>query len=500
MINDYSFYWFDYETFGTHPAWDRPCQFAGIRTDMNLEQIGEPLKIYCQQSMDYLPHPMACQVTGLSPQQVNERGISENLFIRNILAELGKPGTCSVGYNSIRFDDEFTRFTAFRNFHDPYEHEYKDQNSRWDLLDVVRLTRALRPEGINWPENQDGTPSNKLEHLRAANSIDHGDAHDALSDVRATIGLARLIRQKQPRLFKHAFENRSKHAVNSKLFTGANEPLTCLQISSMIPSLRANLAVILPLTPLKKNPNSVIVLDLHTDPRPLLTMDATEIANLVFGKDPHGNQPPLSRQCNDGKSETSYRPGLRTVQINKCPVIVAVNALLDEDAARLDIDKEEIREHERIARENLLTPERLAIIEQAMSREWPMEEMDAEGALYSGGFISTDDKQRARTLRASVPPDIFSIAKSFEDKRLRELAARYAARNFPDFLSSDQRINWQEHCRDRLSNEAAPWLSAKKFDIQMSKMNWTEENRWLAQELEAYARAVKQHAGLFADS
>ena len=478
-----SFYWFDYETFGTHPAWDRPCQFAGIRTDIQLQEIGEPLKIYCQQSTDYLPHPMACKVTGLSPQQVNEHGMPENHFIGKILQEIGKPGTCSVGYNSIRFDDEFTRFTAFRNFYDPYEHEYKDDNSRWDLLDVVRLTRALRPDGINWPENDDGTPSNRLEHLSTANAIEHGDAHDALSDVRATIGLARLIREKQPRLFKYALDNRNKFAVRNTLFNKANEPRVCLQVSSIIPSVRANLAAILPLTTLKKYPNSVIVLDLHTNPAPLLEMDATEIASSVF-------------RSHSKDEKAAYRPGLRIVQLNKCPVIVKINALLDEDARRLGIDKKEIQEHARIARENLLTRERLDTIVQAMSRAWPDEANDAEGTLYSGGFMSAGDKERAIKLRSSVPSEISGIGESFEDKRLRELAVRYYARNYPDELSSEQRTAWQEYCRVRLSNEAAPWLSAEKFEQQMAEIEWSEKDRRLESELRAYAERVMEHAGL----
>ncbi len=189
-----SFYWHDYETWGADPSRDRPSQFAGIRTDAELNVIGDPLMIYCRPTMECLPQPMACAVTGITPQKALDEGLDERAFMAAIHRELAAPGTCGVGYNSIRFDDEVTRYGLYRNFYDPYAREWKDGNSRWDLIDVVRLCCALRPDGIEWPLREDGTPSFKLEVLTAANGIGHEAAHDALSDVHATISLARLIR------------------------------------------------------------------------------------------------------------------------------------------------------------------------------------------------------------------------------------------------------------------------------------------------------------------
>ena len=478
MVN--SLYWFDYETFGTHPAWDRPCQFAGIRTDMELNEIGDPLEILCRQTMDYLPHPAACRVTGLSPQKVNADGVNEKLFIQRILEQIGKPGTCSLGYNSIGFDDEFTRYTLFRNFHDAYEHEYKDDNSRWDLLDVVRLTRALRPKGIVWPVNDEGKPSNRLEHLSAANGIEHGHAHDALSDVRATIGMAKLIRDRQPRLFGFAFDNRGKQAVSRLLNTA--QPGICLLVSGMIPATRSHLAAILPLTMHAENRNSVIVLDLHHDPTPMLTMDADEIAERVF------------RKNNDktGRSVPSDRLGLRTVQINKCPVIAPFKTLRPQDAERLNMDLTAINEHARIAR-GLLQSDKLAEIRAALLREWPDENRDVEGTLYSGPFLSQEDKQRAARLREAEPGMITDISAHFDDRRLPELAWRYLARNFPKSLNEEQQDRWREHCHERLTDDAAPWLSFKQFDAALKSMQWGAGELKLAKDLSAYADMLRQY-------
>ncbi len=102
-------YWHDYETFGTDPRRDRAAQFAGVRTDYDLNVIGEPLVIYCRPAADYLPQPDACVVTGITPQEAEQKDICEAGFIDLIHRQLARPQTCTVGYNNIRFDDEVTR-------------------------------------------------------------------------------------------------------------------------------------------------------------------------------------------------------------------------------------------------------------------------------------------------------------------------------------------------------------------------------------------------------
>jgi exodeoxyribonuclease-1 len=176
-VSGTSFYWHDYETFGADPSRDRPVQFAGLRTDAELNVVGESLVIYSRPADDYLPHPQACLVTGISPQLALQQGVPEAEFIRQIHEELALPGTCGVGYNSLRFDDEVTRYTLYRNFYDPYAREWQNGNSRWDIIDMVRATCALRPEGIEWPLREDGLPSFRLEDLtQPGQTIGPGDA------------------------------------------------------------------------------------------------------------------------------------------------------------------------------------------------------------------------------------------------------------------------------------------------------------------------------------
>jgi exodeoxyribonuclease-1 len=267
-----TFYWHDYETFGVDPSRDRPVQFAGIRTDAELNIIGEPLMLFARPSRDVLPQPQACLVTGITPQQALAQGVPEAEFIARIHEQLSQPGTCGVGYNSIRFDDEVTRYALYRNFYDAYAREYQNGNSRWDIIDMVRLTHALRPEGIEWPRGEDGAVSFRLELLTAANGIGHAAAHDALSDVEATIALARLIRDKQPRLFDYALKMRSKQAVLAELDMAAMKPV--LHVSGMFGAARNNIGLVVPISRHPRNKNEIICYDLAIDPAPLAELDA----------------------------------------------------------------------------------------------------------------------------------------------------------------------------------------------------------------------------------
>ncbi len=122
----FTFFWHDYETFGRDPRRDWPAQFAGLRTDAELNPVGAPVTIYCRPPTDRLPDPQACLLTGITPQRCAAEGLAEHEFAAQVLAALGAPGTVGVGYNTIRFDDEFTRFLFWRNLIDPYAREWRD--------------------------------------------------------------------------------------------------------------------------------------------------------------------------------------------------------------------------------------------------------------------------------------------------------------------------------------------------------------------------------------
>ncbi|HBN90102.1 MAG TPA: exodeoxyribonuclease I, partial [Rheinheimera sp.] len=282
MSTQMSYYFHDYETWGADPKRDRPAQFAGIRTDLDLNIIAEPDVWYCQLANDYLPHPQAALITGLTPQLCNKKGLPETDFMQRILSRFSEPNTCVIGYNNLRFDDEVTRHSLFRNLYEPYSREWQHGNSRWDVIDMVRACYALRPEGINWPLREDGSPSFKLEELTKANGLAHEQAHDALSDVHATIAIARLIKQQQPKLFAYLFELRQKNKAAELIDVAGMTPL--VHVSSKFPASSGCVSWIVPLAFHPTNKNAVICYNLQASPEPLLHDDITALKEKLYTK------------------------------------------------------------------------------------------------------------------------------------------------------------------------------------------------------------------------
>ncbi len=428
-----TFYWHDYETWGTDPRRDRASQFAGIRTDTELNVIGKPLEIYCQPADDMLPQPEACLVTGITPQQAKRDGVVEAEFFALIHQELAQPGTCGVGYNTIRFDDEFTRYGFYRNFIDPYAREWQNGNSRWDIIDMVRLTRALRPEGIEWPEHEPGVPSFKLEHLTHANGIAHEDAHDALSDVHATIAIARLIREHQPRLFDYVLQLRDKRKAGEVLNLRHMKPV--LHVSSMYPSERGCIAMVVPVAKHPTNNNGVIVYDLGIDPGPLLELDVGQIRERLFT--PRAELP-----------EGVERIPLKTVHLNKSPVIVPMSTMTDQAAQEWQIDVDKGLRHLEMIRQ---IPGLAAKIQQVHGAQVFEPLTDPDQMLYGGGFFSDADRRRIEAVRSGDPESLGDQHHLFDDSRLEEMLYRYRARNWPQTLNVAERERWDEYRRDRLT-------------------------------------------------
>ncbi len=447
-----SLLWYDYETFGTDPRRDRIAQFAALRTDLDLQPVDEPLSVYCQPTDDYLPHPQSCLITGITPQLAHREGIPEPRFADLVLEQLARPGTCGVGFNSIRFDDEFTRFLLYRNFHDPYEREWRHGNSRWDVIDMLRLAHALRPEGIEWPRHEDGTPSFRLEHLSDANGLEHARAHDALSDVRATVALARLVRERQPRLYDYVFAHRGKREVQALL--DPEQPRPVLHVSSRYPASLGCIAPVLALARHPHNRGEIVVFDLRGDPSPLLEAGAEEIAERVFTP---------REELGDER-----RIGLKTVRLNRAPVVVPAGTLSASAAVAWQIDLAKAREH--AARLRAAQPalgEKLARVFTPRAEDDT--DADPETALYSGGFVDDRDRgQFARVREARDAAAFDAVQQRLHDERLRELVFRRRARHFPATLDDSLRARWEALRAARLTRGAGGARTFEAFDAALA--------------------------------
>ncbi|WP_112993185.1 exodeoxyribonuclease I [Herminiimonas fonticola] len=457
-MSKHTFLWHDYETFGINTRRDRPAQFAAIRTDAELNEIGEPVMLYCKPANDFLPDPQSCLITGITPQVCLERGIPEYQFAAAIETLLSETGTIGVGYNTIRFDDEVTRFMFWRNLIDPYAREWQNSCGRWDILDVVRTAYALRPEGINWPRHPDGRPSFRLEQLTAENGIAHEAAHDALSDVRATIAMARLIRDRQPKLFDFCFALHKKDKVAAEIGLPLRRPF--LHITGMFPAERGCIGIVWPLTVHPTNKNEVIVWDLAADPTELASLDAETIRTRMFTR-------------SDALPEGVSRLPIKSIHLNKSPVVINnLKTLSPEMTAQWGLDVVTALRHAEIAAQ---TPDMSAIWQDVFYR--PQEATpDVDEDLY-GGFVGNNDRRLLQELRALSPEAMAKANPSFSDVRLEEIFWRYRARNFPHTLSAEEIQRWEEHRAARLFDGEGGARSIEQLFSEIDRLSETADER-----------------------
>jgi len=473
-------FWHDYETWGAQPRKDRPCQFAGIRTDEELNIIDDPVMLFCKPTPDYLPHPEACLVTGISPAEALEKGVSEAEFCARIAQEFCQPNTCVSGYNSIRFDDEVTRHMVYRCFYDPYAREWKNGNSRWDIIDLVRTTHALRPEGIQWPQKEDGRPSFRLEELTAANGIEHSGAHDALADVIATIEFAKLIKKAQPRLYDWLYQLRDKKKVQPLLDLRKQDMV--LHVSGMFPATRGCLGVVMPVLAHPGNNNGVIVVDLLQNPESWLDLDVADIRHRLFTR-------------SDELEEGIERIALKTIHVNKCPSVAPLGTLNEEARALYGIDLDACARHRDLILANATLNTKLRAVFAEPEHEITS---DPDHMLYGGGFFSDQDRELMDEIIATPGDALGHLDLPFRDKRLPVMLFRYRGRNFPDSMDDDEKARWQTWCREQLAtNPNGVGLTAGEFFQRLERLNQERpDQQALLDSLRAYGQSLCTSLGL----
>lgn len=425
-------YWYDLETFGLNPQLDRVAQFAGIRTNDSFEIIGEPLVIYNKITQDYVPDPKACLITGITPQKTLEEGIPEREFIAKIDEEFSIPGTCVVGYNNLNFDDEFIRNMYYRNFHDPYRREWMNGNTRWDIIDLVRAAHDLRPDGINWLRNDKNKPLFRLDKLTLANNIEHANAHDALFDVYATIEMAKLIYERQPRLLRYVFTHRTKDSLRQLINLQTREPL--VYTSSVFTSTKGCTSIVAPIAGDPGNSNTLYFFDLKYNPEELLTLSESELRRRMFT--PKKELP---------KDEDLH---IVKIQINKCPVLSPVSTVDDKTAERLGLNLVNCKENsKKLNSDPLLTQRFIKIFSK---KKYTKNDSDPDLQIYSGGFFNDKDKASFEIIKTTPADKLFDLNLVFQDTRIQELFWRYKCRNYPEYMNEFTLRKWKSYCAGRL--------------------------------------------------
>lgn len=472
-----SFYFYDLETSGINPRSSRIMQFAGQRTDMSLKPIAEPDNIIIKLSDEVLPEPEAIMVTGITPQSTQVEGMTEYEFLKYFHAEIATPDTIFVGFNNVRFDDEFIRFTNYRNFYDAYEWSWRDNRSRWDLLDVIRLTRALRPDGIQWPFASDGKPTNRLELITELNGLDHANAHDALSDVNATIAVARLIRNKQPKLFEYLLELRNKNKI--KELVASNQKF--IYCSGKYPSAYEKVTVV---ASLGDNPNKqgIFVYDLRRDPEDIAHLSPAELAVA----------------WRERVEDETMRFPIKTLQFNKCPAVAPLTVLESDPKSqeKIKIDLEQIeKNYQKLIKYpdiNNKLVDAMKILDKQNQASFLPDTLNVDAQLYDG-FFDDADRTGMSVVRAADSDEIASLDIEFHDQRLNGLLPLYKARNFKQALDSDQMAEWEKYRHNFLLSGGESSRAAKYFEklsVLMSQYASDAQKQYLLQELQLYGESI----------
>ncbi len=465
-----TFFFYDLETSGLSARDDRIMQFAGQRTDMDLQPIGEPHNVLVKLNDDTLPSPDAVMVTGITPQMTQADGLSEAEFARYVQTEICTEDTIMVGFNNVRFDDEFLRHLFWRTFHDPYEWSWRDGRSRWDMLDVIRMTRALRPEGITWPVDDKGNPTNRLELITAANGISHQNAHDALSDVEALIDVTKLTRTTQPKLFDYLLSIRGKKAVQELVNLEQKQPF--VYVSGRYDAIYQKATVAFPLT---SAPNqNVVVYDLRHDPTPFLDLSVGELMSRLYAS------------WEARKADDFVAVPAKVLQYNRCPAVAPLGVLEQADGwQKLQLDQATVARHKAVLLKHPGFAERLrSAFEQKPDYK---KAHDVEAMLYDG-FVDGPDKLRIETIRNADVRQLADFHPEFHDERLPPLLLHYKARNFPVSMSEDETVAWEEWRAQRLQAQVPSFLAAlRRLSVQAPA---DTDRQFILQELQLWAEAI----------
>lgn len=470
-----TFYFYDVETSSLNPREGRIMQFAGQRTNMDLKPVGKPHNFLIKMTPDIVPDPFAVLVTGITPQKTLADGITEAEFLEIFYKEIATPGTIFVGYNTVRFDDEFMRYQQFRNFYDPYEWQWKDDRSRWDMLDAVRMTRALRPEGINWPKDDKGAPTNRLELLTALNDLAHENKHDALGDVKAVISVAQLIKKSQPKLFDFLFKMRDKKEVAKLVMS--NQPFIYTSGRYSSDYEKTTIASVLAEHPRRQG---ALVYDLRYDPEEFIDLSPKELLQAwQYQKDKSGPRLPV-----------------KTLLYNRCPAVAPLSVLDDASQKRLDLtialakDNYKKLQKQKEFTNNVLKA--LELLDKKQDERLAKEDKPVDSKLYEG-FLDNEDRRAIQAVHMSTPEELSKIAQSFKDKRLKDLLPLYKARNFYEFLNDDEHKDWEKYRSERLlfggeNSRLANYFN--KISELQARPELSDNQQYLLEEMRLYGESI----------
>lgn len=506
MSDQITFLFMDYETFNRNPKGGRASQFASLRTDYFLNIDADSAQnIFCEQTIDNIPSPQAALITKITPQKIIKiktgaiqlstssysfipQVYNEYWFTYHINKEMSKNHTCTLGYNSYKFDDEFTRNLLYRNLFDPYEREWKNYNSRFDVYYLVIATFVLKPHLLNFPNAIDKTskeplfhsktglplPSFRLEELSVANGIHHINAHDAFSDVEATIGIMKKIKDGDETFFSEMFSFRKKSNVDIWLSNNKKQPF--IHISQYYGKENYSLGVLFQIMTFNQE---VLCLNIALDVTPLILLEGEDLKNHLFPNKDNGISSP--------KNIVKFRH-------NQCPILANIKEYW-HIFENLQIDTSTFRKNLDLIKNNI---ELLKIkLHPLYFKEFAPADpnTDSDLGIYNG-FFSPDEVKQAKEVHIQIKENKFaSFDYSEYSPRLKEMIFKIKARNFPFTLSPDEQNKWLLYSRNRvLDSNIGAELTLDQYYQEVEELNKSElskEDKRVLNDIEEFVSQIK---------
>jgi exodeoxyribonuclease-1 len=442
MQQTYLFY--DLETTGRSKCFDQILQFAAIRTDLNLNEL-ERHQIQVKLNCDVIPDPEAILIHHI-PVTDMLQGVAEIEAMTQIHALLNTPGTLSGGYNTLKFDDEFLRFSFHRNLLPPYTHQWANQCGRFDLYPLAQLYYLYHHECLNWPTTAEGKITLKLERLSQANQLATGAAHQAITDVEATVALARIF-----------FKNKEMWRYVMDFFDKAAELKRRAKIPDFLETAQEKYPIALLVgaagsSDFFQYPALSLGQHLHYKNQTLwLRLDKKELATSTL--DTFTQTTWVSHQK---PGETFLLPFTGRFKKHLSPertLITEQNLQWLSDNAPL---LSEIQMHYR----DYKYPE--------------IPNLDVQADLYTAGFLSREEERLCAQFHVVPPEKKALIAEQFPTARLQEITTRILGRHYPQHLSPTLREKWQGYLSQLPTNPSTDWRGEQRLTKNMAQQKMVE--------------------------
>lgn len=401
--------------------------FAAIRTDGNLDEI-DRFQVRSRLLPHVVPHPSALCTNGLPIGHLLDETLPAHYdMVRSIRQRLlSWSPSIFIGYNSIRFDEEMLRQALFQTLHNAYLTNTHG-NCRADALSLVMAATTLSPTCLSVPRGPQARPIYRLEGLATANGIAHGNAHDAMGDVAATVELCRIVCDRSSELWQR-FVRFSKKATVAE-FVDSEDGFLLTEFYAN----EAHHAAVVCIGRDPDQPNARFCLRLDCGIDRLAAMSEQDL-----------------------RAELSVKPSpIRRIRVNAAPTLTPLYEAPDlmlggiapgtiEDTSRRIKDDQSLRQ-------------RLVAAYLSGQTERP-QSLLVEEQLYSA-FPGPSDEARMAAFHDASWPEALSIALSFDDLRLRAFGLRLIYFGSRSSLPPELRMEIERLLIDRLLDEAAGGLT-----------------------------------------